>query len=381
MVNTPRPASPGGRVSDQMSQTIRVARVTCIFLMMYTHARPYPEFANFPHELHNIILHTLYAIPSLLLGKASVPLLGAVSGWLFALTFKGSWRSNALKKARTVLLPLFLWNALLLIILWSIPALEPRWARPVDALGWLGKFIPLVEYPTNSPLYFLRDLFICMMAAPLLLRWFDAKGKIAMGIAFGASCLFAMVAHEYFVLTRPVILPTFVGGLILARLATDVLSARFIKPSLLAVAAIWCALSLCVTIPLTGTRYIWSPWLGSAPEVLNRFALAYLLWWGVAALARTGAGRTIAALEPYIFFVFCSHHIVQLFAWVLIGEFIQNGAYSPVYPFYFFVQPVLAVLVGIAGYRLLAVVAPRQLDLLVGGRKASPGKRRHAALA
>lgn len=362
-----------GRVAEEMSHTIRVARVTCIFLMMYTHARPYPEFEHFPHLLHNIVLHLIYAVPGLLLGKASVPLLGAVSGWLFAFTYRGDWRGNIWKKARTVLLPLFLWNALLLIILWSMPGLEPRWQRPVDALGWLGKFVPLVDYPTNSPLYFLRDLFICMMVAPALVFWFDARGKVAMAWAFAAACLFAIVAREYVVLTRPVILPTFVGGLILARLGTDVLAQRFFKRPLLAACAVWVAIELCVVLPLTGVRFHWWPILGNAPEVLSRFALAYLLWWGVVALARHAAGRAIAQLEPYIFFVFCTHHIVQLFAWTWFGQFIHNGAYSPIYPYWFLFQPVQAMIVGIGAYMLLAQFAPKTLGVLTGGRIA-PGR-------
>jgi len=364
-----------------MSHVIRVARVTCIFLMMYTHARPYPAFEHWPHQAHNIILHIFYAIPGLMLGKASVPLLGAVSGWLFAHTFRGDWLDNVRKKARSVLLPLLLWNALLLVIFMALPALEPRWKRPDTLLGWLDKFVPLIEYPTNSPLYFLRDLFICMVVAPLLLTWFDAKGRAGMAWALGLSCLYASAAGEYAGLTRPVILPTFVAGLVLARLGLDVLARSFFQPKLLAVSAAFAVVALCVAVPITGTRLIWWPVLGHAPEVLDRFALAYVLWWGVVALARAPFGRVVAQIEPYIFFVFCTHHIVGIFAWALFGDMFRYGPFSPVYPFYFVALPVLAMLVGIAGYRLMAEFAPRTLGVLTGGRVAAGLGRRRWAVA
>ena len=353
-----------------MSHAIRVTRVACIFFMMFTHVRPYPEFEHFPRLAYNIVLHLFYAVPSLLIGKASVPLLGAISGWLFVQSYRGGWADNAKKKLRSVLLPLLLWNGLVLLLLWAIPSLETRWIRPDDIAGWIDKFVPLVDYPTNSPLYFLRDLFLCTLAAPLLLAAFDRWGAQAMAAAMVGAILFASVFVDGFLLTRPVILPTFLAGLILARTRAPVLERRFFDTRLLWVATAWTMVALCVTVPLLGTRFAWLPELGALPEVVTRFALAFLMWRAIVQLANMPAGRVAARLEPYIFFVFCTHHIVQLFSWYLFGGMISNGAYSPVYPLYFFAEPVMAMLVGIAGYRLLARVAPKALGVLTGGRIA-----------
>lgn len=366
------PDRPPTRISEEMSHTIRVARVACIFLMMFTHVRPYPAFTHFPQDGLNWSLHLVYASLALILGKASVPLLGAVSGWLFAVGWKGGWRQNALRKTRTVLLPLLIWNGIVLAILFALPDFEPRWRRPDDALGWVAKIFPLTEYPTNSPLYFLRDLFLCTLAAPVLLWLFDRFGRIGMAGVLAAACLFAIVAGEHTVFTKPVILPTFVLGLIIARIGIDVLRRDFFIAPLMLAAAIWVAIDLAVIVPVTGTRFVWSPWVGHLPELVTRFALAYLLWRGITMLAEARAGRTLALIEPYIFFIFCSHHIVQLFFWEAFGGFIRNGPFSPVYLLYFFAQPVLAMLAGIAGYRILAMAAPGVLGVLTGGRVRRP---------
>lgn len=358
-----------------MSDTIRFARVACIILMMFTHVRPYPAFWYMPRfGWWDYGWHWVYAFFSLYVGKASVPLLGLISGWLLGMQYKAPWWRTARKKARTILLPLFIWNAVLLFILMSLPWLEPGWARPGDALGWLQKFFPLRDYPTNSPLYFMRDLFLCMLMAPAMLWLFDRGGARAMGLVLAAVLLFAAIADEGTLLTRPVILPTFVTGLILARRGVDVRAPRFFNRWGALAAAAWLLIELPTLLPIGRLYFAWLPIAGHVPELISRYALAYLLWWGVAHVALRPLGRQVARLEPYIFFIFCTHHIVYL---ALATEFDGRGvrnAISPFYPIYFFLQPLVAVCVGLAFYKLMSLISPTLLGWVTGGRVAGRDK-------
>ncbi|WP_157217483.1 acyltransferase family protein [Flavisphingomonas formosensis] len=362
-----------------MSDTIRFARVACIILMMFTHVRPYPAFWYMPRfGWWDYGWHWVYAFFSLYVGKASVPLLGLISGWLLGMQYKAPWWSVARKKARTILLPLFIWNAVLLFVMMSLPWFEPTWPRPTDAIGWFYKFFPLRDYPTNSPLYFMRDLFLCMLLAPALLWLFDRWGTRAMIAVFAVVLIFAAIADEGTILTRPVILPTFVTGLVLARRAIDVRAPRFFNHWGALAAGTWLLIELPTLVPVYRLYFTWLPIAGHVPEIITRYALAYLLWWWVAHVALKPFGRQVARLEPYIFFIFCTHHIVYL---ALATEFDGRGvrnAIAPIYPLYFFLQPLIAVCVGFAFYKLMSLISPSLLGWVTGGRVAGRDKARAA---
>jgi hypothetical protein len=376
-----------------MSATIRFGRVACIILMMFTHVRPYPAFWYMPRfGWWDYGWHWVYAFFSLYVGKASVPLLGLISGWLLGTQYKAPWWKTAQKKARTILLPLFIWNAVLLFIMMSLPWFEPGWPRPADGWGWFFKFFPLQDYPTNSPLYFMRDLFLCMLLAPVLLWFFDRFGRRAMIGLLALTIAFASLPYEgwvwqdwvpgiggkpvWLLLTRPVILPTFVTGLILARRGIDIRAPRFFNQWAALAAAAWLLLELPMLVPVSRMYFAWLPIVGHVPEIITRYALAYLLWWVVAHVALRPFGRQVARLEPYIFFIFCTHHIVYL---TLATEFDGRGvrnAIAPIYPLYFFLQPLIAVSVGLAFYKLMSLLSPTLLGWVTGGRVAGKDRRR-----
>src|SRR3546814_9809028 len=69
-------------------------------------------------------------------GRSAVPLLGLISGWLVAGSARTrDWRSHIGRKARTILLPMILWNALALVLvsgsawLFDLPAPTPHSLR------------------------------------------------------------------------------------------------------------------------------------------------------------------------------------------------------------------------------------------------------------
>jgi hypothetical protein len=128
---------------------------------------------------------------------AAVPVMSLISGWLFfrprdpaprpaglaglpglsALVEPGLMRAM-LRRARTLFVPLLLWNALALgvgVAAWQLGA--GAWARQVLALDmaeasplqWLNALLGLTRTPAALQFWFVRDLLVSVALAPLVL--------------------------------------------------------------------------------------------------------------------------------------------------------------------------------------------------------------------
>ncbi|HYC02623.1 MAG TPA: acyltransferase family protein [Azospirillaceae bacterium] len=122
---------------------------------------------------------------------AAVPVMSLISGWLFfrprdpaarqpglAGLVEPGLTSAMLRRARTLLVPLLLWNALALgvgILAWQLGA--GAWARQVLALDvaeasplqWLNALLGLTRTPAALQFWFVRDLLVSVALAPLVL--------------------------------------------------------------------------------------------------------------------------------------------------------------------------------------------------------------------
>ena len=118
------------------------------------------------------------------LGGIRMPAFFAISGFLFFANCAGTrdWIERKLaSRVRSVLVPLLAWNALLLPVLLLLQAWSASnawfsgvgaWSRPVADYGvWqvFDALLGLSGHPIVYPLWFLRDLFLMCLLAPLYL--------------------------------------------------------------------------------------------------------------------------------------------------------------------------------------------------------------------
>ena len=105
--------------------------------------------------------------------KVSVPVFFIISGYLFFARVK-QWdahvyRKKLLRRARTLLLPYVVWNALMAVKLnasdWQV--FWAFWPKVGCQTDWLG-FDNYMTAPADMPLWFLRDLMGITLLAPLL---------------------------------------------------------------------------------------------------------------------------------------------------------------------------------------------------------------------
>jgi hypothetical protein len=273
-------------------------------------------------------------------------------------------------RAKTILAPMVLWNALAILLVSGaaraglIPAPVPAgWRDLVDEL-----FCLTAPSDINVQMPFLRDLFVCMAAAPLMARL--GRGGL-LAVAAGAAAWSASGAM-FPLLLRPAILVFFALGM-LARREGLAQRAATLPPWVFAVPFVGLATAGC-WLGATGAMGVMSGtppgWLAAALDLGLRFAAAGVFWgaaWRIA--GRAPAARLLKA-EPFAFLLFASHVIMIWLAGPVIGR-MTGPLGSPLYPLFLLIQPALALCAALGLGRLLVRVAPRAAQVLSGGRLAA----------
>lgn len=344
------------------SDAIAIARVICIVGVVYVHAWT---------GLNGYALEMLRGTPQESLrwalmeifGRSAVPLLGLISGWLVENSARSNdWLRHVSRKARTILLPMVLWNALAVLFVsgaaWSLGLSAPH----LQSADWLFQelFVFSRNPDINVQMPFLRDLFLCMLAAPILVR---LPGWALVGVALVAAMCHLMGWGPP-VIMRASILFFFVTGILARRggFADRVTALPW------AVAGLPFLLLMSVQLHMLIRPMVVQPGLGTAAlDLAVRIAAAVFFWRLSWALARSPLRGLLLRIEPYAFFLFCSHLILLWLGGPLLGA-IFGTLGSPFYPAYLLVQPLLVLFAVVLLGTLLSKAAPRLARLLSGGR-------------
>ncbi|CUB02771.1 acyltransferase family protein [Marinomonas fungiae] len=107
------------------------------------------------------------------LARGAVPILTVISGYLAFYSFsRRSYLDFVYGKVKRLLIPFVVWNALVFVILWVVYKALGVSIRSIEDVGsltdifykWFGFNLNL---PINAPTYFVRDLFVIMLAVPV----------------------------------------------------------------------------------------------------------------------------------------------------------------------------------------------------------------------
>lgn len=343
------------------SDAISIARVICILGVVYVHAwtglsgHDLEIARGTPQENLRWLLMEIF-------GRSAVPLLGVISGWLVGGSSRTqSWSRHVVRKARTILLPMVMWNGLAILFV-SGTALLLHLPAPVPvSLDWMVQelFIVSRNPDINVQMPFLRDLFLCMVAAPLLVRM---PGWLVAVVA-GAAAYAQLIGWGPPVLMRPAILFFFVIGMMARRggLADRVATLSWPVAALPFLALMTVQLYFSLTV---------MPGAGVAVGMLDlavRVAAATCFWRLSWALAGSPARGAILRVEPFAFFLFCSHLILIWLGGPILGA-VFGKLGSPLYPAYLIVQPLLVLIAVLLLGSLLIRAWPSLATVLSGGR-------------
>ncbi len=356
------------RVENATSERIQSARVISIFFMTYAHVSPGIAEADFQtHAVRGADL--VFFFLGSMVAKCAVPLLSIVSGWLlFGSLQAKSYRQIARGKVWTLLVPMVLWNAILLALISGFVVItkEPHWL-PQNIVAWINALFSLTAVPANIQLAFLRDLFVCALAAPALV-WIGRRTPLAL---IAGLALAAILVPPNPVVLRPEIAFFFGIGLLLRMNAIrfDWIDRFGINATI----AFGLTGILLLYLQMQGLAGSWSApqWVTNTLVLVVRLSAALFFWWLAGVLLRTALAPVILAAGEIVFLVFCSH-VILFKVLSLIGRDVLGGYYGDWYALYFMVQPLAAFLAGWLLYRALQAMAPGALALLTGGTHTRP---------
>ncbi len=360
------PAAPS-KPDPRLSAAIGIARVLCILGIVYVHAwtgLAGGDLVKLNETPQGLLRWGLIE----LLGRSAVPLLSIISGWLVAASLaRRPWRTFALSKARTILAPMVLWNALAMVLVsgaawvgWIRAPMPTAWWWTIDELLCLAS-----PNDINVQMPFLRDLFVCMMAAPLLLR----LPSWALGVVTALAVAWNVSGLSFVLLLRPSILLFFIVGMLARR--HDLAAWMASRPIVIVASAYALFAALQVWLETIGVdRGVDNPVLLTSVDLMMRFTTALFFWSIAWRLAQSRLAGPLLRFEPYVFLMFCSHLIMMWLGGPLIGK-LTGPLGSPLYPLFLVAQPVLVMGATVLLGRGLTALGPSTAKLLSGGRLSS----------
>lgn len=355
-------------LAQSTSLRIRVARPLCIFFMVWVHVNPgIAEFDPFTHSLGFADWYRFFFADGV--GRTSIGLLAIASGFLAISTGRVfPFSAFAKKRVRSLLIPMVAWSAILLMAYLAGEQVKEGYLEQQVGEPWSWAHVPdwlfgITDHPANFPLGFLRDLFLCALLTPVFVL---AMRKLAVPVL--AVLFVLMVTHA----------PTpFLGNNIPMFYALGVwlaLNGQSMEGWIDRHAGKVIAAFLIYAAFITGFRFytvmqdnaLFQPVFLGFLEVQRLFGAA--AFWAIAGLISRQSWRSlITRFEPYAFFVFCSHIIFSTVFWIPYSAII-GGYYSPTYPLFFSVTPVLVYVAAVLTALFLAKYMAPISTVLNGGR-------------
>jgi len=166
------------RLDAMASNTVKAARFGCIFFMCFVHIFGQQYIAT----------PTILTAKSIILdvfGRASVPLLSAISGYLAVVTLAHApLRDIATKKLTSLIIPMVFWNILVIIfgiILFTTLSVTTSFYEHIQARNLfeiLTQSVLSLNYEgVQTSHNFLRDVFVCFLLFPLIHKTGQLVGR------------------------------------------------------------------------------------------------------------------------------------------------------------------------------------------------------------
>lgn len=335
------------RLDEDISRRISILRYLMIFGIIMLHTPPYVPLADTGPGVFDFIKasfqHAIF--------RASVPVLTFVSGFLlFRSRMDLRPRQLFVKKTRTILIPLVLFNVPVAVAIYLIQAghlLDHQFSQqlyPFDPETWLSAITGLFSAPVNYPLNFLRDLYILSLLAPLMglllrLAW------VGLGIVF---TVFWFNYDGALILRNTMPIVFYLGGMA-ATQAWDLRRLdRLAAPLLLLFLALCAAI---VLLKIENRDYL-------------RLVSPFLIWPAASLLVHNRFGLWLASLSKYSFLTFLAHSPLVLIAYLVYTKLLPEWPYW----LYWVATPVISAIILAQVYIYSQRYVPKTMNLLLGGR-------------
>lgn len=353
-------------VDQNISSRISLMRIILISGIVFVHVPHDAETSPFLGLNGLFDWLRVFFVDSLF--RIGVPCLSVISGYLL---FQRGWEAfdyaKVLRsKASTVLLPFLLWNCGLL----ALVLLMQRYGVGVGYFPDLWNASPreFASYalateglPVNIPLYFLRDLVVCILLSPLLAFLVRRYAGPTLAILFLLAILPDVTIG---IVLKKSILFSFTFGIFLAlhKLDTKALDKHALAGTVVVLAA---AVLLSIGLYVTGPSFPY--WLDLARNTLSIVG-AVGFWMVSALLIQTSLGKTLAGTGSLSFWIFCSHYPLLVLMWMVWNRLGNPEAY----PYFYIGAIVVSLFLLVVSNRVVSRLTPTIYQILTGsrGRKA-----------
>jgi succinoglycan biosynthesis protein ExoH len=358
-------------IDANISSRINLMRILLISGIVFVHVPYDPQTSPFLGANGFIDWIRVFLGESLF--RVGVPCLSAISGYLLfrrgldAFDYGKTVRS----KARTVLLPFLIWNLAFLVFVCVAQKQDVGFGYLPDAINATPRDMATLALaieapPINIPLYFLRDLLLCILLAPLL-GLLIKRYPLATLTVF---LIYAVFPIPNGIFLKKSILFGFSCGIAASLHKADI---RILDPHAEKIATLFMAAAV-----LLATALYWTgPDFPTGVDILlNLTAIGGIVGsWAISAiLVRSRLGMRLSQTEGLSFWIFCAHYPLLVAFWMLWNK----AAQPEFYPLFYFAAPLLALLILVASHKAAKRLTPRLHAVLTGSRTGRPGLK-HAA--
>ncbi|WP_262268745.1 acyltransferase family protein [Microvirga yunnanensis] len=365
-------------LDENLREQIDLLRFLLVSGLVFLH---YGRFPGYTHDPWEGLVPTDYPVSTFansylyFIFLSSVPLLSAISGYLFFREVDHSvafYLKRYRSRVRSVLLPMMSWNVISLVVAATVLTVNPNYgeilAYDVFNLKWqdvINALVGLTQNPANFQFWFLRDLFLTVLCSPILAFVIRRAPWTGFTVLF---VVWLLNFNAWHIFHRPDVLFFFYIGAMARLLNWPV--ATMVTPR----AGIIALVSLLVLVGVRTLSPLFVPDdLPAREALLNVWSdglrlLGVVALWGIAPLlVSTYVGRMIGKVAAIAFFLHALHWPLNQFmkAW-FVRMFPDHSDFTLLINF--FGSSILSVALTIGAAWVLNAVAPSVFDHLSGGR-------------
>lgn len=340
-------------IDTEISTRISILRFVMIFGIVILHTPLYIPIDQVGPGVFDLIKAFFQSA----VFRCTVPVLTLISGYLlFSSKLPQHPKLLISRKFKSLVIPFLIFNVPLVAVVFLLQSFGTLALSyqlvPANIKTLADAALSLSAAPLNYPLYFLRDLFVLCLLAPvfaLLLRRSPLPGLILVGLIF-------MLDLDGWLVIRTDMPVTFYLGGLCALHQVDMRRLDRHAPACIALFIAMCCAVIAFKIKnTTGLRLV-------APM---------LVWPAASLLVGTRFGTWAAGMGKYSFFIFLMHAPILMATWMIYSRY---GAAVP-YPLYWVAAPLFTTALLMGVYRVCKANIP---TLFAWARGVSPPRAKAA---
>ena len=359
------------QLTKEESQAITIVKVLCMFGVVYIHAaiKMYTECSA--------SITTYYDFLTRVLPSFAVPGFFMCSGFLFYKNYTGisSYPRKAKSRFRSLVIPYLFWISLTLFVTWFLQdvlgfaklfgAGDMKLIHDFSASDFVKAYWDLREGgPFLSTMWFLKDLIICVVIAPIL--YFLLEPKAMSFITMAGIILLSLIGFSFATVSITSVLWFSVGGLVSIHgiKVFDWIKNHFI---------LLLILSLFFLIYGTYTYNENAPHscLRTSLGLIKTF-IVFLSFFSLSLkITNKSIGKELTLLGIPSYFIYLAHEPYMGYALQLLLNALKHAPVMVQHVTIIAIPilyPIIIIFICLAVFRVLKLIAPKALSIVVGGK-------------